>query len=275
MHTLVCMGLKFRVNEEFFDTWSSESAYIAGLICADGNLIDSPTIRAKYVSLTSTDFELVESMRTLMSAEHKVYVRKAHRNRKKAYLLRFGSARLFNRLVELGITPAKSHTLAFPAVPEPFLADFIRGYFDGDGCVALERSRTGGIRRLLTVFTCGSRPFIEQLQNRLINTIGVTDAKIYNHGSSHNAYQLRYSMRDSLRLFRFMYRPLPRQGLYLSRKYAIFTKYLEMRNVSDERIPSVLDSAGPVANEERIGLQNRHERVQLPPGPLNVLKQSE
>ena len=43
------MGLKYPVNEKFFDAWSSEMAYVLGFIFADGSLEDSPNIRGKYI----------------------------------------------------------------------------------------------------------------------------------------------------------------------------------------------------------------------------------
>lgn len=265
------MGFKYSIDESFFDSWTRESAYLLGLLSADGNLINNPVNRGKYFSLTSVDLELVQNMRTLLKSEHRIYIRDVYAKRKKAYQIKIGNAALFERLTRIGLTPAKSHTLQFPECPIGFLPDFIRGYFDGDGCAFLEYSRVG-LKRLSTVFTCGSYLFLEKLQEILIRELGVNPKKLYNHGSSSGAYQLRYSTRDSLRLFLFMYHPLPDYKLYLQRKYAIFSKYLELRNLTIEQIPHILDTAGPVAKQERIGLQTQHERVRLPPGPQNRAK---
>ncbi len=263
------MGLKYAVNEKFFDTWTSESAYLVGLLCADGNLIDNPSIRAKYFSLTSIDIELVENMRALLASKHRIYKRLAYGNRKEAYLLRIGSAALFERLMHIGLTPSKTQTLVFPDMPRVVLADFVRGYFDGDGCVFLEYSGLR-VKRLLTIFTSGCRTFLERLQSELIGELGVKPGKLYQHGSSAGAYQLRYSTRDSLRLFLFLYNPQPDQKLYLKRKYAIFSEYLSLRSLTVAQIPEILNTSGPVAKKKRGGLQTHYARMRFPSGPPNL-----
>lgn len=46
------------------------------------------------------------------------------------------SAELCNSLVNLGIGYNKSHfDLHIPNIPEHLIKHFIRGYFDGDGCI--------------------------------------------------------------------------------------------------------------------------------------------
>lgn len=43
-------------------------------------------------------------------------------------------------MVELGCTPNKSYTLCPPNIDEKFYLPFILGFFDGDGCLSLNRS---------------------------------------------------------------------------------------------------------------------------------------
>lgn len=42
---------------------------------------------------------------------------------------------LWNTLNNLGCTPQKSLTLKFPNIGSELFISFIRGYFDGDGCL--------------------------------------------------------------------------------------------------------------------------------------------
>ena len=53
------MGIKYRVNENFFEKWSPLMAYVLGYIYADGNLDDSPYMRGKYIKITSTDLDSI------------------------------------------------------------------------------------------------------------------------------------------------------------------------------------------------------------------------
>jgi intein/homing endonuclease len=57
------------------------------------------------------------------------------------YMIRIGSHEIYNDLVSLGITPHKSKTICLPKVPSEYLAAFLRGYLDGDGCINLYKKR--------------------------------------------------------------------------------------------------------------------------------------
>jgi len=87
----------------------------------------------------------------------KYYVQK----RKPIYLLRIGSYYIYDSLVELGLTPKKSKNMKFPDIPEKYLGSFVRGYFDGDVCVSLEKAKgSGDFKRLRIIFTSGSKLFL-------------------------------------------------------------------------------------------------------------------
>jgi len=46
-------------------------------------------------------------------------------------------------LRKLGMKERKTKSLAVPAVPNAYLQEFVRGYFDGDGNVWVGRMNTG------------------------------------------------------------------------------------------------------------------------------------
>jgi hypothetical protein len=240
------VGVKFQVNEKFFDTWCGEMAYVLGYFYADGHLIEARSIRARYVCFTSTDQDRIECFKRLLQSDHKILSIDKGGNYKLKYQLRIGSKILFEKLTSLGLTPSKSLSIQLPDVPVEFLGIFIRGYFDGDGCVHIERSKSGAVKKLLTVFTCGSEIFLQELEIKL-RKVGLTPRRVYRHGSSKNTYQLRYSSRDSLRLFQLMYEQPLGHDLCMRRKYAIFMEYLRVQALTYETIPGVLETKGPMA----------------------------
>lgn len=261
------MGVKYKSNEQFFGDWNNEMAYVLGFMFADGNIEDAPYIRAKYVRFTNTDRDRIVAVKSLLEADHLIVQRIGTESRKNCYTIRIGSRALFDRLIQLGVTPNKSLTMKLPYVPVENLGDFVRGYFDGDGCVYIDRDTSGRPKRLLAVFTSGSKSFLEDLHARLAGRIGIEGRGLYRHGSAQGAYQLRYSTRDSLRLFQLMYPKGLMRKLYLKRKYDIFNWYLTKRDISFDEIDLVLTQKGPVAKKQRDGLQNRYARVRIPPGP--------
>ncbi len=220
-------------------------AYVLGYLYADGSLEDASYIRGKYVRVSSADKDRVESIRSALCSSHTIVKEKVPPQSKPKYLLRIGSKDLYESLLRCGITPRKSLTMQFPVIPTQFLGAFVRGYFDGDGSVVIDRYH-GRPRRLLTVFTSGSKEFLMNLHAHLIELCGVTGGNVYAHGSTKGAYQLRYSTRDSLRLFLLMYPARMSHQFRLRRKYDIFTQYMKLRGMTRKDIPKVLDQKGPM-----------------------------
>ncbi len=243
------MGIRYHVNEDFFRTWNDEMAYALGFIYADGSLEDSTSIRGKYLRITNTEIDRLELIRTLLQSEH-IIVKDVRDERdgdyKICYLLRIGNAGLYESLCEFGLTPNKSLTMKLPAVPREYFGSFLLGYFDGDGCVHLDKSPEGSVKRLLIIFTSGSKDFLNSIHNHLTQAIGIKGRGLYKHGSALDIYQLRYSTRDSLRVYLYMYHSSEMVDLCLRRKYAIFMEYLWERNLNNQNIPLVLEQNGPM-----------------------------
>jgi hypothetical protein len=218
-------------DKDFFKIWSSEMAYVLGYIYADGAIEDvRKSSRTCYTAITSVDYDLLDKVRKTLSSNHELYIKKAHTQTfpdgkkylcKKAYVLRIGSKSMFSDLVKLGLTPRKSLTLKFPDIPIKLLGYFIRGYFDGDGCIIVSIDKGKKIPSVKTIFTCGSLIFLEQL-NCLLSTVTNCRHKNIIHGD--HAYQLSYRKYDSLKILGFMYKNLNKSP-FLDRKYNIYKKY--------------------------------------------------
>ena len=241
------MGIKYKVNEQFFSTWSDNMAYVLGFWYADGSVEYAPAMRGRYIRITSTDKEIVETIKRVMGSEHTIVPLVIDRKRT-SYLLRIGNRHLFSQLQEHGVLERKSLTVTFPKVPQAHLGSFIRGYFDGDGCVHLEKNIAGDIQRLVTIFTSGSLLFLEQLRSLLYSVAGTNKDKAITitKGGYGTAYQLRFSTRDSLRIYRLLYPNGRPRDLCLRRKYDIFTRYCKLRGLTFSDIGGILDTKGPV-----------------------------
>lgn len=152
-------------------------------------------------------------------------------------------------MIKLGLYPNKSLTVKFPTIiPKKFLPDFLRGYLDGDGCVYLYTSKgikqENIIRKLSVIFTSGSFDFLTGLCNTLKIELDLDNGKVYN---SHRSFQLRYSTRDSLKVFKFLYKDR-RDALYLQRKFEVFCTYFRRRSSRiDIETALILSKDGAVA----------------------------
>ncbi len=198
-------------------------AYVLGFFAADGNMIRNNR-GAHFIAFYNTDRHILLAIRLALGSNHKISALKRTPRHKQGYQIQIGSKGLFYDLIALGLTPAKSNTLKLPSIPGRFVKDFIRGYFDGDGCVYFRHLKFADRKRkrwiLMTLFTCGSRIFLEEL-HALLKKYGISGGSIRN---KQRGFDLSLSFRDSLALYKLMYHTATATGLYLPRKYRIFRK---------------------------------------------------
>lgn len=237
------MGIKYSVDENFFERWNPKMAYVLGFIYADGNILYDKFSRGSYLSVTSTDKDVIFKIKKWLNSDHSVQQKDGSgygsKNGKKAYLLRIGNVNLYNSLVKLGLRPNKSLTARMPEVPGKYVKDFVRGYFDGDGCVYIYKSRGRQqeiiLRKLSVIFTSGSKQFLEDLLKILKQKLNLRQYIVY---SSHNSFQLRLATHDSVEMFKFLYYKTA-DDLFFTRKFRIFCEYFSLR---PQRVDNYIES---------------------------------
>ena len=117
------------------------------------------------------------------------------------------------------MTANKSLTMPGLAIPLEYFADFLRGEFDGDGCIfGYKDKRWPNSYMHYTSFISASPNFIQWLRitiSQQVKGIGVGTMRW-----TGGAYQLSYAKKDTSLLFGFMYynEAVPR----LIRKYERF-----------------------------------------------------
>lgn len=212
-----------RSVENFFDTWTPDMAYVLGYFAADGCMYRNKR-GSCYIGFSSADSDLVEMVKKLMNTTNCIEEYQPHKkHHKRRYTIQIGSNNLYQRLLKIGFTPRKSLTIKFPDVPDRLMGHFVRGYFDGDGCVQFLKYHRQKKRfeYVLTVrFTCGHREFLSTLRKRLSTVINLGQGSLHVHGFP--AHVLAYSTKDARQLYNFMY---PTDTVpHLQRKKDIFQK---------------------------------------------------
>lgn len=117
---------KHKVNEDFFDVWTKEMAWVLGLFVTDGFLINNS------LQFTQKDERILRLIANYMEAD---YILIKPSTTKRTPTLSINSKKLAESLSGFGILTKKSLNVPFPEVPEAFLPHFIRGVIDGDGWV--------------------------------------------------------------------------------------------------------------------------------------------
>ncbi|MFH1225685.1 MAG: LAGLIDADG family homing endonuclease [bacterium] len=194
-------------------------AYILGFICADGSLEDASYLRGKYLRIYNTDYYIINEIKHRLGSEHKIVPSSPKGKRKVLYMLRIGSHEIFQDLSRLNIHPNKSLNMEIPIIPEKYFNSFLRGYFDGDGCIYIEKQKNN----LKIIFTSGSKSFLDDLSELISNYFSINPHRVFN---SHRSYQLKYCQKDSLKIFRYIYKNTE-NGLYLTRKRDKYQNFLK------------------------------------------------
>jgi intein-encoded DNA endonuclease-like protein len=220
------MPAQKKLNHNFFKDWSPGMAYVLGYFAADGSMIKNKP--GKYsVEFTSTDRILLSIVQRVTASQHRISKQERGGNTKPAYRIQIGSKEWVTDLESLGFSTRKSKTLSFPTIQKEYSGDFIRGYFDGDGCVYFKNLQFVGRKRkrwiLMTLFTSGSSNFLESLHAHLLQE-GVRGGSLK---KKKRGFELVLSHKDSVALYKLMYHTISATGLYLPRKYILFKKALQ------------------------------------------------
>lgn len=157
---------KFNRNSNYFDKIDTPNkAYILGLIYADGN--NFPRHNSITISLQESDKAILEEIKKEWEYEGNLRfspLNSRNPNHKNQYLLNLTDEHMSKRLYELGVVDNKSLKIVFPTfLPDHLLSHFIRGYFDGDGNIYIDKKRNK-----CQTQTVGTKDFCEHLSSILI-----------------------------------------------------------------------------------------------------------
>ncbi len=220
------MPIHKEINRAFFGTWTHDMAYVLGFFAADGTMVRNNR-GAHFIEFHITDHELLLKIQRALGSNHKVSPRIRDAKWKMGYRLQIGSKQMFADLERLGFTQNKSNSLKYPVIPKKYFGDFVRGYFDGDGCVYFRqhivKDRKNPKWVFSSRFTSGTRSFLQTLLNQL-RLRGIHGGFIVNKV---RGFELVLSHHDSVALYGIMYNNGSLQGIYLDRKKSIFDKALQ------------------------------------------------
>lgn len=202
---------KFNINDSYFDNENSNMAYIMGLWAADGN-VDSKENRMD-LELNSLDIEILEKIREELQSERPIKSYQCQNGYTKNKLL-FWSSHIKHKLAEYGIVPNKTYSNEFHApykLDKKYWIDYIRGFFDGDGCVKKATSLTFELNSI-------NKQFLIDIQFFMKEYYGI-DMQISignNRLGQYPLYRLYCYGEMAKKVYSILYTP---NSLFLKRKY--------------------------------------------------------
>lgn len=197
---------KYQINESFLDVIDTqEKAYFLGFMYADGAVHkEAPSFK---LELHVQDIDILEKFQKLLFIGE---VSKIGIDRVKYRYFSIRSKRLKDKLIEHGCVPAKTFKVRLPPLSEELMPHFLRGVYDGDGCINICES--GRVRVILT----GYSNFLLDIKEYLASKHGISG--LLRADENDRVADLIVSRNyDAQQFLEFLYTGA---NIYLDRKYA-------------------------------------------------------
>lgn len=157
---------KYEYNTKTFTKEDDISYYLLGAFITDGNVSfnTSHSASKKYYSceLKSADHDWITQLSEICGKN--LSLKKA--NNSKCLRLRIHNTIIGEWLIANECIPNKTLKVKFPNVPNTYLADFIRGCWDGDGSLSYFKRSNGYMESKAQLYSA-SKEFIYSMQNML------------------------------------------------------------------------------------------------------------
>lgn len=215
---------KYQINDDY-EFESHNGAWILGFIAADGYLpLGNGSQNRVVITLARQDEDILELIKKELQYTGPLY-QYISSNGFPNSSLSFTSKKIRQKIESYGIGNNKTFKLkTIPKnLPEEFVIDFIRGYFDGDGSLYEPQGK-----KINMSFTCASYSFIKSIRDYLCFKYNLTKNKIYKTVRVHEVFDIKYYVKDSLTLGKLFYN---NDFLALPRKKKHFFNILKKYNI--------------------------------------------
>lgn len=230
---------KYKYNKDYFSKIdTSDKAYWLGFLYADGSInrfyknekLKSMTLE---LGLAYKDREHLEKFKNCLESNIPIFEKtnKLNGEEYKSVRIQLNNTKICYDLCDLGCTPNKTFDVKFPTfdiVPKEFMRDFIRGFFDGDGCISI--SEMNGKPHIILVIT-GVCDILQSISDFLIseNIIRI-QPKIRKDERRKFTYNVFFYGTDSNKdILDYLYKD---SNIYLDRKY---NQYIDFYKDYDEK----------------------------------------
>lgn len=210
----------YHLDHNYFDNIDTHiKAYFLGFLYADGcNYIKRGVIS---LCLENTDSYILEKLKECIG-----YTGPLYNDRDKYTKLSFYSRHMSTILNNIGMVERKSLVLKFPNISKKYINSFILGYFDGDGCIWLDKGNKAVIEIV------GAKNLIEGINKHLNKLCNITHLHPIKR---QNIYKIKYGKKENVKMIKeYMYK---NSNIYLYRKKDRFDRAdFLLRNIKANKI---------------------------------------
>lgn len=213
---------KYSSNESYFSKIDNEQkAYWLGFLFADGYVRMHKGRSAELkLKLATNDKEHIELFKKSIESTHPIKDIKSeviYNNKKSvSYCSTFSvnSKKIVTDLFNIGCNNNKTFTVEMPNIDDIYIRDFIRGYFDGDGCIYTNKNN-GTVH-----ITSGSLTILEQIKEIIYKKLNIM-GKINKYK---NTYRVRWDKKIYIeKIYNYLYDD---SNISLNRKKIHFIDFL-------------------------------------------------
>ena len=219
---------KYKINENYFDIIDTEhKAYTLGFLYADGYNNEKKNI--VKISLAEEDIDILYQIREPICPDKPLrYYKYKNENIQPQYSFVIDNGHISKKLSEFGVVQAKTFKLKFPTfLDRSLIRHFIRGYFDGDGCITKGYSRTNYSKYYISFISTDK--FIEGLQEYLLLNLDIKIKKTQIRYPERNNNIRMLGIGGNLQVEKLLNYLYDDSTIFLQRKYE---KYLELKNIN-------------------------------------------
>jgi hypothetical protein len=209
---------KYNFNEDYFENIDSEDkAYFLGFIVADGCISE----KSNSIKIIQKETKVLYDFKRYIDFEGDIFTSK-NRNISNITIT---SIKTKNDLEKLGIHSNKTVVVKYPDIPDNLQNHFMRGVFDGDGCISLRTDKRDNSQRGQVNICSGSYDFIKEYYDKLVEYCNLS-GKNKIRCPKGTYYVVDWGgLSDVENIYKFLYKD---STIFLSRKKETFDKVVSI-----------------------------------------------
>ena len=215
--------VKYNFDEDYFESIDTEDkAYFLGFIVADGSVNSISNV----IQITQKEPDILYEFKKYIKYEGGLV---KSRNRD-VFDIKISSSKMKSDLLKLGISPNKTMSVGYPLIPENLQNHFMRGVFDGDGCISIHHDKRDNSNRGQVNICSGSFDFIKEYVDNMVKYCGVKKNNIRQPKGTY--YVIDWGgLLDVESFYGFLYKDA---NIFLKRKKETYDKVMSINKTKNK-----------------------------------------
>ena len=210
--------VKYNFDEDYFESIDTEDkAYFLGFIVADGSVSSISNV----IQITQKEPDILYEFKKYINSDGCIFTSK----KRNISSFSVSSAKTKNDLEKLGIHSNKTMVVKYPTISDNLQNHFMRGVFDGDGCITLRTDKRDNQQRGQVNICSGSYDFIKEYYDKLVKYCNLS-GKNKIRCPKETYYVVDWgSLSDVENIYDFLYKDA---SVFLKRKKETFDKVVSI-----------------------------------------------